>query len=74
MFSIADLAYLVRDILAPEKPVRVLGQPAPGAVRNRYVPDISKARHGLGLEVTIPLATAIQRTGDALRKRADTSS
>ena len=69
--SIASLAYLVRDILAPDKPVHVLGQPDSGAARNRYVPDISKARRDLGLEVTIPLAEAIQRTGEALNQRLD---
>jgi UDP-glucuronate decarboxylase len=61
--STADLAHLVRDILAPDKPVRILGQPDSGAARNRYVPDISKARQQLGLSVTVPLAEAIRRTG-----------
>ena len=63
VISIAALAHLVRDILAPDKPVRILGQPDPGAARNRYVPDISKARQQLGLSVTVPLAEAIRRTG-----------
>ncbi len=63
VISIADLAHLVRDILAPDKPVHILGQPDPGAARNRYVPDISKARQQLGLSVTVPLAEAIRRTG-----------
>ena len=63
VISIADLAHLVRDILAPYKPVHILGQPDPGAARNRYVPDISKARQQLGLSVTVPLAEAISRTG-----------
>lgn len=63
VISIADLAHLVRDILAPDKPVHILGQPDPGAARNRYVPDISKSRQQLGLSVTIPLAEAIRRTG-----------
>ncbi len=63
VISIAALAHLVRDILAPDKPVRILDQPDPGAARNRYVPDISKARQQLGLSVTVPLAEAIRRTG-----------
>lgn len=67
VISIADLAYLVRDILAPEKPVRILGQRFPVANRSRYIPDISKPQRELGLCVTIPLAEAIRRTGDALR-------
>ena len=63
VISIAALAYLVHDMLAPDKYVRILGQPEPGAVRNRYVPDISKARQQLGLSVTLPLADAIRETG-----------
>jgi nucleoside-diphosphate-sugar epimerase len=41
--------------------VHILGQPDPGAARNRYVPDIRKAQQDLGLSVTIPLAEAIRR-------------
>ena len=63
VISIAALAHLVRDILAPDKPVHILGQPNPGAARNRYVPDISKVSHQLGLGVTVSLAEAIRRTG-----------
>jgi nucleoside-diphosphate-sugar epimerase len=63
VISIAALAHLVRDILAPEKTVHILGQPDPGAARNRYVPDISKAQQQLSLSVTVPLAEAIRRTG-----------
>lgn len=69
VISIADLAHLVRYILATEKPVRILGQPAPGAARNRYVPDIQKAHQELGLNVTIPLAEAIRRTGEVHRQK-----
>jgi UDP-glucuronate decarboxylase len=63
VISIADLAHLVRDILAPEKPVHILGQPEAGAARNRYVPDIRKAQEQLGLSVTIPLVEAIRHSG-----------
>ena len=65
VISIAALAHLVRDILAPDKPVHILGQPDSGAARNRYVPDISKARQQLGLSVTVRLAEAIRGTGAA---------
>ena len=65
VISIADLAHLVRDVLAPEKPVHILGKPDPGAARNRYVPDIRKAQQQLGLSVTVPLAEAIRHTGAA---------
>jgi dTDP-glucose 4,6-dehydratase len=66
---IADLAYLVRDLLAPDKPVGILGQCRDPHGRNRYVPDIRKAQRELGLGVTIPLAEAIQRAGAAHRRR-----
>jgi UDP-glucuronate decarboxylase len=69
VISIAELAYLVRDILAPEKPVRILGEAIPGAARNCYVPDIRKARLEMGLQVTISIADAIKRTA-AANKRA----
>jgi len=66
--SVRDLAHLVRDVLCPEKPVRILGQPAysvGNAVRSHYVPDISRARETLGLDVWTPLEDAIRRTSMA---------
>jgi UDP-glucuronate decarboxylase len=69
VISIADLGHLVRDILAPGKPVAILGQADPSAVRNRYVPDIRKAHQELGLNVTIPLSEAIRRSGEAYRQK-----
>jgi UDP-glucuronate decarboxylase len=59
--SIANLAYLVRDILAPNKKVVIKDAPlGDNASRNRYVPDITKAKTELGLKVTVPLSKAIQ--------------
>ncbi len=69
VISIAALAHLVSDILAPDKPVHILGQPAPGAARNRYVPDIRKVQQELGLSVSVPLAEAIRRTGATKREK-----
>ena len=63
--SIRDLAYLVRDIVSPHKTVSILGQSndsVGNAVRNRYVPDIEKARHELGLMVRTPLDDSIRLT------------
>lgn len=63
VISIAELAYLVRDILAPTKPVLILQKPSTLKLgRNRYIPDISKARNDLGLHITVPLREAIART------------
>jgi UDP-glucuronate decarboxylase len=62
VISIAALAHLERDILAPNKHVHILGQHGPGAARNRYVPDIFKAQQQLGQSVTVPLAEGIRRS------------
>lgn len=59
--TIAELAGLVRDILAPAKEVRIAGKPNPGQqFRNRYVPDISKASGELGVAIEVSLAQAIR--------------
>jgi dTDP-glucose 4,6-dehydratase len=63
--SIRDLAHSVRDLLAPHKLVRVLGEPNPAAARNRYIPSIAKARDELGLDITISLEDAIRFTAEA---------
>jgi dTDP-glucose 4,6-dehydratase len=63
--SIADLAHLVRDIVSPSKPVRILGKPVDNAVRNRYVPDVSKIKNELGLVATISLEQSIRDTANA---------
>lgn len=57
--SIADLAHLVRDVLAPAKPVHIRGRAEPGAPRARYVPDIRRAQAELGLAVRVSLRDAI---------------
>ncbi len=62
VISIAELAYLVRDLLAPEKPVIIHGSQSNTQGRNRYIPDIRKAQRELGLSITIPLVEAIRRT------------
>jgi dTDP-glucose 4,6-dehydratase len=60
--SIRDLAMRVRDALRAKVSVEIAGKPTPGAVRSRYVPDISRARSELGLDGWTPLDVAIQRT------------
>jgi dTDP-glucose 4,6-dehydratase len=66
--SIAELAQLVARVAhaetGRETAVRVLGAAASGqsALRNRYVPDIARARSELGLDVTIRLEDAIRHT------------
>lgn len=60
--TIAELAHRIRDILAPHKQVITLGKESLNNPRNRYVPDISKARTELGLDIWTPLDIAIRET------------
>lgn len=57
--SVGDLAHLVRDLVSPNKPVRVLGNRNQHLSLDVYVPDITKAREELGLQVGIRLRRAI---------------
>jgi len=59
--NMADLAHLVRDILSPKKKVEIKGAAlADNLFRSRYVPNVSKAKMDLGLELTVPLEKAIR--------------
>jgi len=69
IISIADLAYLVRDLVSPEKPVRIIGKSEAAQARNRYVPDIRKARIDLGLDVTVSLQESIRLTATKWRQK-----
>jgi UDP-glucuronate decarboxylase len=60
--SIRDLADLVRDVLAPTKPVRIAGNADAGNFRNRYVPSVDKARRELGLGLNFALKDALLDT------------
>lgn len=61
--SIAELARQVAVSLPGREPqVHIARPPEPGKPPARYVPDTSRAREELGLEVRIPLADAIRRT------------
>lgn len=66
--SIAELATLVRDQLAPGKAVRILKHAQADTPRNRYVPSIARARSELGLEVSVSLIDAIGMTAQAHSK------
>jgi len=63
--SIAELAHLVRRLLAPTKPVRIVGTPQPVGGRNRYVPNIQKIIAMHGLNVTVSLDQSILSTAKA---------
>ena len=63
--SIRELAHTVRDLLAPHKPVRVMGASNMTVPRHRYIPCIEKAKAALGLRITIPLGDAIRFAASA---------
>lgn len=66
--TIAQLAHLVRDTLAPHKAVNIAGGVImAGSFRNRYVPSIDRARIELGLELKYMLTQSIQYTADNSR-------
>lgn len=63
--TIRELADLTQRVLAPDKPIRLLQQPnAAGGQRNRYLPDIQRARNELGLDVWTQLPDAIRLTAE----------
>jgi len=57
----AQLARLIADAVGPSTAVAVQSSQPPGP-QNVYLPDISRARTELGLDVWIPLREAIART------------
>ena len=61
--SIEELARtLCRVAWKSEHPIEIAGVPVPGMLPERYVPDTSRAREELGLDVFIPLEAALRRT------------
>lgn len=63
VISIAELAQrVIAASPASGSKVHIAQTPTPGAPPSAYVPDISRARTELGLQVHIPLDAAIQRT------------
>lgn len=56
--TIAELAHRVMACIAPDKPVRILGQDGQGQARSYYVPDVQKARE-LGLDIWTSLDESI---------------
>jgi len=66
--TIRDLALLVRDTLAPDKPVNIARKITAQSNRNRYVPSITKARTELGLSLQHSLEEAILESVGAARR------
>ena len=60
--TIADLAYLVRDLISPNKKVNIKGKVDTVNKKNRYVPSIALPKKELGLTVSVSLKSAIMST------------
>jgi UDP-glucuronate decarboxylase len=58
--SISDLAYLVRDLLSPNKAVVFKSTRSTFQGRNIYIPDISAAKTELHLQLTVSLRESIE--------------
>ena len=72
--TIAQLARQVAAAFTPPPKVTVARAPNADAAPQRYVPDCRRARDELGLEARIPLAEAIHRTIEWLRRNSGESS
>lgn len=62
--TVRELAYVVRDTLAPQKSVRINGGPDALSLRNRYVPLIIKARTELGLSLRHSLEASVREAAN----------
>jgi nucleoside-diphosphate-sugar epimerase len=59
--DLATLAHMITQLFSPSPEIRTrVGQT--GHERNRLVPNVGRAMRDLGVEVTVPLAVAIQRS------------
>jgi len=67
--TVRDLAYLVRDTVAPDQPVRCLGDPDRQGTRDRYVPSITKAQEELGLVPQFTLEETLREAAHHLRRK-----
>jgi len=63
-YSIREIAYKVRDVLAPDLEVKVLGKPLPNQLASSYVPSTAKARENLGLTLGVPIDESIRSTAE----------
>jgi len=63
-----ELAFLIRDLVSPEKKVTVLENKNYNT-RNRYVPDIKKALNNLKLELNYKLEESIIRVYNIYKKK-----
>lgn len=68
VITIAELANLIRDIVNPNLKVQITQLKTEDNFRNRYVPDISKAKKELGLSVAYTLRQSLEKVISAQNK------
>lgn len=66
---IKDLAQKVRDLLAPQKNIQVLGSPVRHNFRDRYVPSITKATETLELKLRHEIDDSIKAAARGIKRR-----
>lgn len=64
--SILQLAKFIKEIVAPDVPIRVLGNPSDN-LRQRYVPSIRKVRGQLGLTTEFNLDASIRHMASEIQ-------
>jgi UDP-glucuronate decarboxylase len=64
--TIANLAKLVKEVVAPQVNILIEKQESSGSNRNLYVPSIEKAKQELGLGLYHPLALAIHDAASSI--------
>jgi dTDP-glucose 4,6-dehydratase len=70
VMTVLELAQAVARECTPPAEVNILGRPGPSEVVDFYVPDISRARQELKLDVFIGFPEAIRRTLDWGRRQS----
>jgi nucleoside-diphosphate-sugar epimerase len=66
--SILELAHMVAATLRLETEIHVAQKVVPGALVQRYVPSVERAREVLGLSQTVSLEETIRRTAEWYRR------
>ena len=68
--TVAEIAQIVRDTLAPAKSV-IIASTQRNDLRSKYVPSTRKARDELGVDLMHPLTESIRETAKHAKKPAE---
>jgi dTDP-glucose 4,6-dehydratase len=67
--SISELAHRVRDLLAPKLSINILDNSRDPHGRNRYIPNIDKAKTQLGLRLEYSVEDGILSTAEVAKRK-----